>query len=164
MPKRAGSTPRYLLKLQTEVDAMQQLGPSLDAVYLKVGAPAARAAPTAPAPRSLSAKLGQGLTCSRATVSPSHCHAAVTVLSLCPARRLRHGAVHSTRPSIRVRGCQAQGVTSACRTCMSTTRIFTWRWSCARAAASFGDLCRAQIGPKCNLNLNLDLRARAGRV
>ncbi len=36
MPKRAGSTPRYLLKLQTEVDAMQQLGPSLDAVYLKV--------------------------------------------------------------------------------------------------------------------------------
>lgn len=36
VPKRAGSTPRYLLKLQTEVDAMQQLGPSLDAVYLKV--------------------------------------------------------------------------------------------------------------------------------
>ncbi len=36
MPKRGGSTPRYLLKLQTEVDAMQQLGPSLDAVYLKV--------------------------------------------------------------------------------------------------------------------------------
>ncbi|KAK9826177.1 hypothetical protein WJX81_003662 [Elliptochloris bilobata] len=35
VPKRAGSTPRYLLKLQTEVDAMQQLGPSLDAVYLK---------------------------------------------------------------------------------------------------------------------------------
>ena len=37
VPKRAGSTPRYLLKLQTEVDGMQQLGPSLDAVYLKVG-------------------------------------------------------------------------------------------------------------------------------
>lgn len=39
VPKRAGSTPRYLLKLQTEVDAMQQLGPSLDAVYLKVPPP-----------------------------------------------------------------------------------------------------------------------------
>jgi serine/threonine protein kinase len=36
VPKRGKGTPRYLLKLQTEVDAMQQLGPSLDAVYLKV--------------------------------------------------------------------------------------------------------------------------------
>lgn len=36
IPKRGKGTPRYLLKLQTEVDAMQQLGPSLDAVYLKV--------------------------------------------------------------------------------------------------------------------------------
>lgn len=34
-PKNAKSTPRYLLKLQTEVDAMGQLGASLDAVYLK---------------------------------------------------------------------------------------------------------------------------------
>ena len=38
IPKRGKGTPRYLLKLQTEVDAMVQLGPSLDAVYLKVGA------------------------------------------------------------------------------------------------------------------------------
>ena len=37
IPKRGQSTPRYLLKLQTEVDAMQQLGPSFDAVSLKVG-------------------------------------------------------------------------------------------------------------------------------
>ena len=37
IPKRGKGTPRYLLKLQTEVDAMVQLGPSLDAVYLKVG-------------------------------------------------------------------------------------------------------------------------------
>lgn len=36
VPKRGKGTPRYLLKLQTEVDAMVQLGPSLDAVYLKV--------------------------------------------------------------------------------------------------------------------------------
>ena len=36
IPKRGKGTPRYLLKLQTEVDAMVQLGPSLDAVYLKV--------------------------------------------------------------------------------------------------------------------------------
>ncbi|CAL5222918.1 g5351 [Coccomyxa viridis] len=35
IPKRGKGTPRYLLKLQTEVDAMVQLGPSLDAVYLK---------------------------------------------------------------------------------------------------------------------------------
>ena len=42
--------------------------------------------------------------------------------NLCPARRLRHGAVQSTRPSIRVWGCQAQGVTSARRTCLRTTR------------------------------------------
>ncbi|CAL8463887.1 g3422 [Coccomyxa elongata] len=35
VPKRGKGTPRYLLKLQTEVDAMVQLGPSLDAVYLK---------------------------------------------------------------------------------------------------------------------------------
>ena len=35
IPKRGSGTPRYLLKLQTEVDAMVQLGPSLDAVYLK---------------------------------------------------------------------------------------------------------------------------------
>lgn len=35
MPKNNKATPRYLLKLQTEVDAMRQLGASLDAVYLK---------------------------------------------------------------------------------------------------------------------------------
>lgn len=34
-PKNGKATPRYLLKLQTEVDAMNQLGASLDAVYLK---------------------------------------------------------------------------------------------------------------------------------
>lgn len=34
-PKNGKSTPRYLLKLQTEVDALNQLGASLDAVYLK---------------------------------------------------------------------------------------------------------------------------------
>ena len=39
VPKRGQSTPRYLLKLQTEVDAMQQLGPSFDAVSLKVRLP-----------------------------------------------------------------------------------------------------------------------------
>ena len=37
VPKRGFCTPRYLLKLQTEVDVMQQLGASLDSVYLKVG-------------------------------------------------------------------------------------------------------------------------------
>ena len=37
IPKRGNGTPRYLLKLQTEVDAMQQLGSSFDAVHLKVG-------------------------------------------------------------------------------------------------------------------------------
>jgi len=36
MPKRGKPTPRYLLKLQQEVDAMQQLGGSFDAVYLRV--------------------------------------------------------------------------------------------------------------------------------
>ena len=36
VPKRGFCTPRYLLKLQTEVDVMQQLGASLDSVYLKV--------------------------------------------------------------------------------------------------------------------------------
>lgn len=35
MPKNHKCTPRYLLKLQTEVDAMGQIGSSLDAVYLK---------------------------------------------------------------------------------------------------------------------------------
>ncbi len=35
-PKKGKCTPRYLLKLQSEVDAMVQLGTSLDAVYLKV--------------------------------------------------------------------------------------------------------------------------------
>eukprot|EP00884_Botryococcus_braunii_P020658 jgi/Botrbrau1/7276/Bobra.0318s0014.1 len=35
VPKRGNSTPRYLLKIQTEVDVMQQLGPSLDSVFLK---------------------------------------------------------------------------------------------------------------------------------
>lgn len=34
-PKNAKSTPRYLLKLQTEVDAMGQIGASLDSVFLK---------------------------------------------------------------------------------------------------------------------------------
>ena len=34
-PKKGRCTPRYLLKLQSEVDAMVQLGTSLDAVYLK---------------------------------------------------------------------------------------------------------------------------------
>ena len=34
-PKNGKPTPRYLLKLQTEVDAMNQLGASLDAVYLQ---------------------------------------------------------------------------------------------------------------------------------
>ena len=38
IPKRGNGTPRYLLKLQTEVDAMQQLGSSFDAVHLKVAA------------------------------------------------------------------------------------------------------------------------------
>ena len=37
-PKRGACTPRYLLKLQTEVDVMQQLGASLDSVHLKVTA------------------------------------------------------------------------------------------------------------------------------
>jgi hypothetical protein len=37
VPKNARATPRYLLKIQTEVDAMQQLGGSLDAVFLQVG-------------------------------------------------------------------------------------------------------------------------------
>ena len=36
IPKRGLATPRYLLKLRQEVDAMQQLGASLDAVYLAV--------------------------------------------------------------------------------------------------------------------------------
>ena len=36
VPKRGKPTPRYLLKLQQEVDAMQQIGASFDAVYLKV--------------------------------------------------------------------------------------------------------------------------------
>ena len=36
IPKRGVPTPRYLLKLRQEVDAMQQLGASLDAVYLAV--------------------------------------------------------------------------------------------------------------------------------
>lgn len=35
IPKNHKCTPRYLLKLQTEVDAMGQIGSSLDAVYLK---------------------------------------------------------------------------------------------------------------------------------
>jgi serine/threonine protein kinase len=35
-PKRGLATPRYLLKLRTEVEIMQQLGYSLDAVNLKV--------------------------------------------------------------------------------------------------------------------------------
>eukprot|EP00197_Chlamydomonas_leiostraca_P016234 CAMPEP_0202862620 /NCGR_PEP_ID=MMETSP1391-20130828/3593_1 /ASSEMBLY_ACC=CAM_ASM_000867 /TAXON_ID=1034604 /ORGANISM="Chlamydomonas leiostraca, Strain SAG 11-49" /LENGTH=572 /DNA_ID=CAMNT_0049542175 /DNA_START=227 /DNA_END=1946 /DNA_ORIENTATION=- len=35
VPKRGMSTPRYLLKLRTEVEIMQQLGYSLDAVNLK---------------------------------------------------------------------------------------------------------------------------------
>jgi hypothetical protein len=38
MPKRGKASPRYLLKLQQEVDAMQQIGASFDAVYLRVGA------------------------------------------------------------------------------------------------------------------------------
>ena len=37
IPRRGNGTPRYLLKLQTEVDAMQQLGSSFDAVHLRVG-------------------------------------------------------------------------------------------------------------------------------
>lgn len=36
VPKRGKPTPRYLLKLRQEVEAMQQLGASLDAVYLAV--------------------------------------------------------------------------------------------------------------------------------
>ena len=36
VPKRGKPTPRYLLKLQQEVDAMQQIGASFDAVYLRV--------------------------------------------------------------------------------------------------------------------------------
>lgn len=36
IPKRGMPTPRYLLKLRTEVEIMQQLGYSLDAVHLKV--------------------------------------------------------------------------------------------------------------------------------
>lgn len=39
IPKRGNGTPRYLLKLQTEVDAMQQLGSSFDAVHLRVWFP-----------------------------------------------------------------------------------------------------------------------------
>ncbi|KAK9823598.1 hypothetical protein WJX72_004124 [[Myrmecia] bisecta] len=35
IPKRGIGTPRYLLKIQTEVDAMEQLGGSLDAVSLQ---------------------------------------------------------------------------------------------------------------------------------
>jgi len=35
IPKQGKPTPRYLLKLQQEVDAMQQLGGSFDAVYLR---------------------------------------------------------------------------------------------------------------------------------
>ena len=45
VPKRGVPTPRYLLKLRQEVDAMTQLGASLDAVYLAVRSllqPAAR--------------------------------------------------------------------------------------------------------------------------
>ena len=37
IPKRGKGTPRYLLKIQQEVDAMMQIGPSLDAVFLAVG-------------------------------------------------------------------------------------------------------------------------------
>ena len=33
---RGKATPRYLLKIQTEVEAMSQLGASLNAVFLKV--------------------------------------------------------------------------------------------------------------------------------
>lgn len=39
IPKQGKPTPRYLLKLQQEVDAMQQLGGSFDAVYLRVSPP-----------------------------------------------------------------------------------------------------------------------------
>ena len=36
VPRNFPSTPRYLLKLRNEVEVMQQLGASLDAVYLEV--------------------------------------------------------------------------------------------------------------------------------
>lgn len=36
VPRSFPATPRYLLKLRNEVEVMQQLGASLDAVYLEV--------------------------------------------------------------------------------------------------------------------------------
>ncbi len=50
MPKRGKPTPRYLLKLQQEVDAMQQLGGSFDAVYLRVPPPTPPNTPPAASP------------------------------------------------------------------------------------------------------------------
>ena len=48
MPKRGKASPRYLLKLQQEVDAMQQIGASFDAVYLRVSGTHATLLPLVP--------------------------------------------------------------------------------------------------------------------
>ena len=63
VPKRGVGTPRYLLKLQSEVDVMRQLGSSLDAVFLKACYPPHRllvdAAPSKLWSHSLAASLHQ---------------------------------------------------------------------------------------------------------
>jgi serine/threonine protein kinase len=76
IPKNARPTPRYLLKIQTEVDAMQQLGGSLDAVFLQVGAAAEAAA----------VLTGAAYSCQQLSVGQQH-HAACV-----------QGSQHGMRP------------------------------------------------------------------
>ena len=57
VPKNARATPRYLLKIQTEVDAMQQLGGSLDAVFLQVGGLSWSSSMLAAAPAAVAAAV-----------------------------------------------------------------------------------------------------------
>lgn len=126
MPKRAGSTPRYLLKLQTEVDAMQQLGPSLDAVYLKVGTRVAAVtliltlnlynlAWTVAVRRQQAELISVPFLTTPSLfewVEQCRCH------SICsrPAKRSRHGGV--CLPGL--------GPTVVRRMCSRTMKTFTW--------------------------------------
>lgn len=142
IPKRGKGTPRYLLKLQTEVDAMVQLGPSLDAVYLKVSVQS-----------SSSACTHRRKTCSAVVpwhrLRSGHCMVVACSVHQSRVEQLRRprkrglctsggGACGLLRHFAESPEVSVAGIEHAllCRASLRMMRASTWSWSCALVVAS----------------------------
>ncbi len=121
MPKRGKATPRYLLKLQQEVDAMQQIGASFDAVYLRAST------------------RGSFHCCSLVPISTADLRRPFVLPFFAMCRAAYHVPCRLRDKTAKHQVCKSKHQVNMLqrRTCSRTTATSTWSWSCARAAASW---------------------------